>query len=137
VSTTLIWIADDDPIDLELSRISLESLDIPVKVQAFEDGTSLLSAAAANLNENDCRPNLIILDMKMPGPNGVETARELLNLGWKDIPLCIFSSCANGINIEEANHAGVSYFIQKPSNLKEFSDALRRIPQILISEKKG
>ncbi len=63
-----------------------------------------------------CNPDIIVLDIEMPGMNGIEFLKERRKLGF-DIPVIILSSVARkGAEITmEALSLGAADFITKPS----------------------
>lgn len=56
----------------------------------------------------------VILDWKMPGMDGIETAREIRRLVGPEIPIIILSAYDWSDVEEEAREAGVDGFISKP-----------------------
>jgi DNA-binding response OmpR family regulator len=66
---TTILVADDEPPIVELVRFTLEDGDVAV-LEAF-DGPSALEIAQRT------RPDLILLDLQMPGLDGLEVCRQL------------------------------------------------------------
>jgi CheY-like chemotaxis protein len=64
------------------------------------------------------RPDLIILDIMMPGIDGVETCRRLrADPGSADIPVLMFSALSGDEDVERARLAGANHLITKPFNL--------------------
>lgn len=61
---------EDDPDILEVARLSLEVLG-GFHLRQFTDGASAVAAAA------DIAPDLFLLDMMMPGLNGLETLERM------------------------------------------------------------
>jgi two-component system, OmpR family, phosphate regulon response regulator PhoB len=64
-----ILVVDDEPPILELVRYTLE--DEQIRVLEAADGLQALEAALA------ARPDLILLDVQMPGLDGLEVCRRL------------------------------------------------------------
>lgn len=56
----------------------------------------------------------VILDWKMPGKDGVQTASEIRDRIGKDIPIIILSAYNWSTIEEKARTVGVNYFISKP-----------------------
>ena len=52
-----------------------ETRDQPMKCHAFESSLELLAAM-----EQGLRPDVLLLDVIMPGENGISAAREILSL---------------------------------------------------------
>lgn len=73
---------------------------------------------------------VILLDWKLPGMNGIEAARKIRSKYEKDIPILLISAYDWSEIEEEAREAGISGFISKPLfkstlfyGLKAFVDA--------------
>lgn len=65
-------------------------------------------------------PNLILLDIMMPGIDGFETCRRLKgDMGTKDIPVIFITALSDTINKVKAFEAGGTDYITKPFDLKE------------------
>lgn len=58
--------------------------------------------------------HVVLLDWKMPGMNGLETARKLHKLAGEDLPILIISAYDWSEIEEKARQAGVMGFISKP-----------------------
>ena len=63
------------------------------------------------------RPDLIVLDLCMPGMNGLETARELKR---RDVAarIILYSMNADDIAVNEAFSAGVAALVSKSEGIK-------------------
>ncbi len=71
----------------------------------------------------ESRPfDLVLIDWRMPGINGVETARRLRPLAGPAVPFILFSAYDMAIDREAALQAGVTGFMKKPL----FRSTLRR-----------
>jgi len=103
---TILIIEDDADI--------LESLAITLERQGFSisklpDGKR---AAAQAVNE---KPHLIIMDVMMPPPDGIEVCRALKsNDKTKNIPLILLSARTQPQDIENGFKAGADRYITKP-----------------------
>lgn len=107
-----ILIVDDKPDNLRVLAKMLNEQGY--KVKKAIDGESSLMAAMSN------PPDLILLDIKMPGMDGYEVCRELKsNVKTKDIPV-IFISALNDVldKVKAFNMGGVDY-ITKPFQEEE------------------
>lgn len=102
-----IMIIDDDTTSLAISKALLED-DYEVIVM-----NSGLQALGHLKNHPDV--DLILLDMIMPGTDGMTVLQELkANQSTKEIPV-IFSTCLDGSNTQaDALAAGASDFLTKP-----------------------
>ena len=64
--------------------------------------------------------NVVLLDWKMPGMDGVETVRRIRREILKDIPIFVLTGYDWADIEEEAERAGVDAFLQKPFFLTSF-----------------
>ena len=112
----------DDNVD------AAESLAVVVKasghdVQAVHDGLSALKVA------RDYRPNLILLDIGLPGMNGFEVAkkvREELELG--KVVLVAMTGYGQESDKERSQQAGFDHHLVKPADFSEVRESWRPSP---------
>jgi len=72
-------------------------------------------------------PNLILLDIRMPGLSGLEVCRRLKQDDkFKHIPIIIFSAKVLNHDIELGLEAGAEEYITKPFSTKELIDLIKR-----------
>jgi len=102
-----ILIADDDKAVVESLTAILETSGY--EVLQVNDGTSVLQAVKA-------LPNLVILDIQMPGHNGPTVCKQLKRqASTKNIPILILSASMNVK--EQAEAAGADDYLEKPFEL--------------------
>ncbi|BAF61021.1 MAG: response regulator [Pelotomaculum sp.] len=77
-------------------------------------------------------PSLILLDIKMPGMNGLETLEELRKIA-PDTPVVIMTAYGELDIIAEAKKRGVQHYISKPFDL----DDARYLIRGLLEEEKA
>lgn len=115
----VFW-ADDSPADQVLIRVAVNELDLPVKVAAFDWGSTLL----AELKNR--RPSLVVLDIGMPGMNGVETLRRIRESG-NDVPVVVFSTACIEDEVQACEKLGIEGFYVKPAQFSDYMETVRRI----------
>lgn len=106
-----VLVVDDDE---ELCRSAADSLtEIGVHAEWTLDGYS-----AVDLVEKRHQQHkdyfVVLLDCKMPGMDGVETAREMRRRIGKDVPILLMSAYDWGEIEDEARSAGITGFVSKP-----------------------
>lgn len=69
-------------------------------------------------------PDLITLDIVMPGMDGLETCRELLER-WPQAKILMVSSLAYDDTIASANELGAKGFLYKPFNQESLLEGIR------------
>jgi two-component system sensor histidine kinase/response regulator len=113
-----ILVVDDQPANLQMVGSTLGSLGH--EIIPATDGTTALKRLALR------KPDLILLDLLMPGMDGCEVCRRLKeNPEWADIPV-IFLSAADDkdLIVRALNSGGVDY-ITKPFNRAELTSRVR------------
>lgn len=72
------------------------------------------------------RPGLILLDLQLPGQDGISFARQLkADPGTSTIPIVALTAHALGGRREEALAAGCAGYISKPINVNTFGSLVR------------
>ena len=106
-----VLVVDDDQITCENACDLLASIGMQSEwVTSGDDAIERLTAA----QEANRHYAAVILDWKMPGKDGVQTAREIRHKINKDIPIIILSAYDWSAIEHEARAAGVNAFITKP-----------------------
>ena len=104
-------IADDDPVLLDTAAEALESMG--ACADRAENGTEALEKIRSrHAAEKDY--DVIILDWKMPGMDGVETIRQIRTTAENRIPILLTSAYDWSDIEDEAKNAGSDGFIAKP-----------------------
>ncbi len=116
----LIGIVDDDALFRETLAGNLG--DCGFGVQAWECGEAFLAAL-----ESGFRPDLVLLDWKMPGANGIEVLRRM-RAGGVQVPVIFLTVLSDQIFEEAALLGGAVDFIEKS---RSFTIVERRIRLIL------
>lgn len=122
-----ILIIDDNPDDVEIARRILARMDRELRVETAPRG----EAALELLRSETALPELILLDLKMPGMSGFDTLREIRADGRiKHIPVVIVTSSSLEADEKESYEAGADGFLQKAFDIDQFTgdmnDILRR-----------
>lgn len=107
-----IWVLDDNPSDLSVLFTYLK--DAGFKTFVFLKGSDVLT----KLEED--RPDLILLDIRMPEMNGFEVCRHIKdNPEWNKIPIIFLTAMSDlAEKIKAFNHGAVDY-ITKPLQYEE------------------
>jgi response regulator NasT len=117
VTPVRVLIAEDETlIRLDLRRL-LETAGFDVCAEA-RDGPEAVALAIAH------RPDVILLDVKMPELDGIEAARQIL--ADRAVPIVMLTAYGYGELISRALDAGVFGYVVKPFRERELIDAVRR-----------
>lgn len=119
-----ILLADDDEGDRLIFKEAFSELKIKTYVHIKNNGTELM----AYLTEKNSRlPDLIFLDLNMPGKNGLECLKEIRsNEKLKDISVAIYSTSERESDMEETFSNGANIYITKPSNFNTLKQVLEK-----------
>ena len=71
-------------------------------------------------------PDLILMDMKMPGMNGIETLEKIRALDSR-VDVIMMTAYGDTQNMEQAKDLGILYFMGKPFDLFELRERVREI----------
>jgi len=111
--TPRILIADDSPEILTVMEAILDSCGYLVTIAA--DGFEAWEAIGRD------RPNIVVLDIEMPGLDGCEVCRRIKSQPETcGIPVLLVSGC--GRTAELARSAGADGFLDKPFYLSDLRD---------------
>jgi DNA-binding NarL/FixJ family response regulator len=72
------------------------------------------------------RPDLVLMDLKMPGIVGVE-AIERIRQTWPDIRTVVLSACDDRATIDGALRAGASAYVLKSAHTVDIASVLREV----------
>jgi DNA-binding response OmpR family regulator len=112
LSDHVILIIDDDPNSLDIVSRYLEELHFTILIA--EDGESGLKRA------DYARPDLILLDIMMPGIDGYETCRRLKEMeSTRDIPVIFMTALAEMEHKVRGFEAGGVDYVTKPIQREE------------------
>jgi two-component system, sensor histidine kinase and response regulator len=113
-----ILVVDDQPANIQIVGAVLGNLGH--EIIPAGDGATALKRVALRL------PDLILLDLLMPGMGGCEVCRQLkANPDWKDIPVIFLSAADDKDLIVRALDSGGVDYITKPFNQAELISRVR------------
>lgn len=118
---SLIYLADDEADILDIVGSAIESEGHTV--ETFEEGTSLLDRV------QEQPPDLVLLDINMPGPSGWEVRRELRkDPGSADVPVvAVTARGGDGVKGSAEDALGFADFIRKPFRLADLLDRVEAV----------
>lgn len=131
-----VVLVDDD--DFFRESLGLNLLDEGFAVTSFSNGP-----AALDWFDRDGEADVVLLDWRMPGMNGLEVLRSLRERG-KAVPVIFLTVLSEDIYEEAALAGGAVDFIDKSRRLpillrrlKLITDGARPVPEVPALEKRG
>ncbi len=126
----VLVVDDEEDICLEVKEL-ME--DTGVDVDYAIGGKAAVDKVAKNYKtENEY--NVVLLDWKMPGMDGIETAKCIRETVGKDVPIIILTSYNFDEIEEEARAAGINMFLTKPFFLSNFRHAVSQLGNLAENE---
>lgn len=111
----------DDHIVMRMGLATAAGGEPDMKVVAeAEDGLEAIQAYRTH------RPDVVVLDLRMPKRNGIETI-QLLRDEFGPVRILVFSNYAGGDEVFQAFKAGASGFVAKEMALERLLEAIRRV----------
>jgi DNA-binding response OmpR family regulator len=104
-----VLVADDDPVVVHLLRATLRPDGF--RLLEASDGVSALRIAREE------HPSLILLDWRMPGPNGLDVCRSLRldpDERLRNVPVVLITAETGSENMTRGVEAGVTDYLRKP-----------------------
>ncbi len=117
MSTAHILFADDDASILELLRVTIQKADmIPLPASSGEQALEIWQKNSADL---------IILDVRMPGIDGLGTCRYIRRIST--VPIMMLTSMGDEEDIVRGFEAGADDYLVKPFKPRELIARIRAI----------
>ena len=118
--SAFIFVVDDNPVNLKLVCDVLE----------FEGYTVGRAADAEEAQEilRHATPDLILMDVALPGMDGLTLTRKLKSEAkWRHVPIVALTAFAMKGDDEKARDAGCDAYITKPINTRKLSQQIAEI----------
>ena len=115
-----VLLIEDNLPEARLVQLIVARSPVAVRITTAND----CSGALARLSDVQLRPNLVIADLGVLEFGGVEILKRCNPRG---IPVVVFSGSVNPKHRENILQLGAKEFVEKPTTLDEYIDALRKM----------
>jgi len=124
-----ILLVEDNRGDARLCSEALKESPLSYDLYVVQDGTQALNFLRREESfVNAPRPNVVILDLNLPGKNGLEVLDDIRSdQELHDIPVIIFTSSASDLDVLIAYKKQANAYLVKPSNISEFNEVIDAI----------
>ena len=127
-----VVLADDDEDDRLMLEEAVHDVHPKIRFETVENGDALMKLL---LTSNSSLPDLILLDLNMPGKNGRVCLDEIRSSErLKNLPVVIYSTSANPKDIEETFDKGANLYIQKPNSYQELTALTKKLFSLNLNE---
>ena len=128
----LIFIVDDDPDDRQLILDAFLENNSAIDYVFIEDGMQLMEILKAT--EPDHLPNLILLDLNMPGMMGLLVLKEIReDKNLTHIPTIVLTTSTFAQDKSSSYKLGASCFLRKPQSYKELLEISASIIRLWLN----
>ncbi len=118
----MIWCVEDDASIRDIEVYALSSAGFAAR--GFEDGSSFYAAITG---EKD-KPQLIVLDVMLPGIDGIELLRRIrANAALKQIPIVMATAKGSEYDKIQGLDLGADYYLTKPFGVMEFISCVKAV----------
>ena len=118
-----ILIVDDEPNNLDVIVAQLSDCDY--QIHYASSGQEALSSL------DIYNPDLILLDVMMPGINGIEVCQQIKAMPkWQAVPIVMVTALSSKADLAKCLDAGADDFISKPVNSEELRARVKSMLRI-------
>ena len=125
----VILMIDDDEEDFSLVKEALVSRRLKVDLYWAQDGDEAMNFLFRKGEYvNAPTPNLILLDLNMPGKNGFDVLQDIkAHKDLRKIPVVILTSSGDEKSVSRGYNTGASSFMLKPLTFDEMANAMQSL----------
>jgi CheY-like chemotaxis protein len=130
-----ILLVEDNPADANLLRQCLSEAEVVFRVNVVGDGEAALACLSRGERSAErYRPDLILLDLNLPGRDGREILEEIRSRAeWRAIPILVLTSSQAPSDVRTSYERGADRYLTKPLDLGGYDEIVRSIERFWLS----
>ena len=134
VRTLDILLVEDQPHDVELIELALKRAEVQYVLHVISDGDDALNSVdGLGVSRNTFRPDLMILDLSLPGASGFEVlARVKADEELRTIPVIVLTSSGAEMDVWRSYHSHANAYMMKPVGLEDFLVAFGHLVKFFL-----
>lgn len=118
----MIWCVEDDASIRDIEVYALSSAGF--EARGFEDGSSFYAAITGEKE----KPQLIVLDVMLPGIDGIELLKRIrANAALKQIPIVMATAKGSEYDRIQGLDLGADYYLTKPFGVMELISCVKAV----------
>jgi two-component system, response regulator len=126
-----ILYAEDNPDDVELTLAAFKECNLKNRIDVVNDGQQVLDYLNYEGRYKDRekeKPNVILLDIKMPKLDGIQVLKVIKNnRELRTIPVVMLTSSAMESDMVESYNLGANAYVVKPVDYNIFIETVKKI----------
>lgn len=131
-STRTVLVVEDNPDDTLLLQVAAREICPDIDFRFVGDGMEALAYLKGEGQYKDRKahpfPNVVLLDLRLPGMNGLQVLEQIRGLPERDgLKVLAWSDGADPDVEERTKQTGADCFIPKPVSYRELLDRVHRI----------
>ncbi len=132
MKTKIILLVEDNPDDVKLTMRALRKNNILNEIIAASDGVEaldyLLGTGQYAGRDTTVRPQVVLLDLKMPRMDGLEFLRRIRADGrTRTLPVVVLTTSSEDRDKIESYKLGANSYVRKPVDFNQFADAVHQL----------
>jgi chemotaxis family two-component system response regulator Rcp1 len=130
-----ILLVEDSPHDARLTIEALRDGKLRHHVRHVEEGEEAMAILRREGKEaSSPRPDLILLDLNLPGMDGREVLQEIKeDLNLKRIPVVVLTTSRAERDIHQAYNLHANCYVTKPIDIEQFIGVVRKIEDFWLT----
>ncbi|NMF57958.1 response regulator [Pseudanabaena yagii GIHE-NHR1] len=127
---THILLVEDDPNDVELIQIALDSYNFVNKIDVAADGEQAVHYLFGRNGQPPTQPlpRLVLLDLKLPKIDGIQVLEMIRsNPLTRNLVVVVMTSSAENRDLKACYDLGVNSYIVKPLDFQQFVEMSRQV----------
>lgn len=124
-----VLVIDDDETDVMFLREAFRQLNDDIEVRHAVSGDEGLARM------REAVPDLVLLDLKMPGSNGLEVLSAIrIDSSLRRSKVIVFSSSENRVDVREAYENAANAYIAKPSTMSGYQHVAESLSALWLGK---
>lgn len=125
-----ILLIEDNSADIDITREGLAALERPTRLTVISDGARALDYLR---NRGAPRPDLVLLDLNLPGCRGVEVLGSIkADPALLEIPVVVVSSSQSPVDIRDSYRQHANCYVVKPLEVDDYIGVVSRVAQFWL-----
>lgn len=127
-----ILLVEDNPDDVELTRLAFEEANVVNDMAVVRDGAEALDYLFARGRYADRDPHelpsIVLLDLNLPKLDGREVLQAIrAEPSTRELPVVVLTTSVEPFDVEASYALGATSYIQKPVDFEQFVGAVRQV----------